>query len=183
MIPYDIERLRVISGDFSYSLYYLTDDLVESDDDSNDKSTSDSIKRANFLLCFHNLNKNRQSRNNHILEGRYISSSWTDEYLVSGEVLRVFGKNEKIFKKDEKGYTTEVKEINFGYTSFNNLNQLAKTHKKNKKIGVIDLETFRYKEDGSQRAYAGGWAVKDNFKMYYLDEFEKGIDIFKGFVN
>ena len=47
----------------------------------------------------------------------------------------------------------------------------APIHKiKDNKIGVIDLETFTYLDDGSQKVYAGGFAVEDLVKTYYLGD-------------
>nr|QWO71429.1 DNA polymerase [Termitomyces sp. K1Ac] len=159
LTPSIIDRLKVITGDSSYTLY-------EYEYKKKSKLEQKEVK----LLCFHHSNKNIYQ----MIEGCYTTASWIDVDLGGDQILREFDNNKVLFSKKYQGEKVlqNIKEIELGYR-FNKLKQLSKNHIFDKKIGVIDLETFSCNDKGAQQVYAGGWAVQNHSKLYYLDEFEK----------
>lgn len=141
LTPYKIERLKVITGDFSYTLYSYREDEKE-------------IKSK--LLCFHH---SKDHKIYLLIEDGYIKSRWVDLELGGREVLRLFGNNKVNFslKRDNTKLIikSKINNIELGY-NFNSFKQSAKDRKIDQKIGVIDLETFTYDDKGSQQVYAGG---------------------------
>ena len=155
LTPSKIEKLKVITGDFSYTLYSYREPEKE--------ITSN-------LLCFHHSN----DQNIYLLiEDGFIRSRWIDFEMGGNEILRLFGNNQVVFslKRDNKNLIIESKinKLELGY-KFNNFKQQAKDRKIDLNFGVIDLETFTCDEKGSQQVYAGGWRVKYFSQLYYLDE-------------
>nr|QWO71426.1 DNA polymerase [Termitomyces sp. T73sscA] len=155
LTPSKIEKLKVITGDFSYTLYSYREDEKE----INSK-----------LLCFHHSN----DENIYLLiEDSYIKSRWVDLETGGKEILRKFGDNNVIFslKRDNKNLiiNSKINNIELGY-KFNSFRQSAKDRRSEHKIGVIDLETFTCDDKGSQQVYAGGWKVDDVSNLYFLDE-------------
>lgn len=71
----------------------------------------------------------------------------------------------------QRSTASDIIEINLGY-NFRSLREMAKTPIMDLKIGVIDLETFKFNNKGSQQVFAGGWGVKNKRFLYYIDEFE-----------
>ena len=65
----------------------------------------------------------------------------------------------------------EVDYIDLCY-KMDKLKQQPKAIKQNNKIGVFDLETFKYSEknDGSQKVYSCGFAVDKILETYYLGD-------------
>nr|QWO71416.1 DNA polymerase [Termitomyces sp. T60a]QWO71419.1 DNA polymerase [Termitomyces sp. T99] len=160
LTPSKIEKLKVITGDFSYTLYSYRE--VEKEINSN-------------LLCFHHSN----DKNIYLfIEDGYIKSRWVDFELEGKEILRLFGNNKVIFSLkreiDNKNLiiNSKINNIELGY-NFNSFKQSPKERIIDQKIGVIDLETFTCDDKGTQQVYAGGWIVDNVSKLYYLDEFEK----------
>lgn len=50
------------------------------------------------------------------------------------------------------------------------MRQQPKSFKNDALIGVFDLETYVYKDDGSQKVYSSGFATNDIIKKYYLGD-------------
>nr|QWO71437.1 DNA polymerase [Termitomyces sp. T123] len=191
LTPYIIDHLKVIGGDYSYSLYQYKE-----------KSKLNNININ--LLCLHHFDKNIY----HLMEGTFIINTWIDYFRGENEILRIFGKNKVIFshspvppardlssvvKGKFKGAKVEsyvegkgrgknnpensfsllknIKEIELGY-NFNPFIQVPKSPLLDLKIGTIDVETFKYDELGNQKVFSGGWDVKTYQKLYYLDGYE-----------
>nr|QWO71428.1 DNA polymerase [Termitomyces sp. K1Aa] len=156
LTPSILDRLKVITGDSSYTLYAY-------------KKKSKLEQKEVKLLCFHHSNKDIYQ----LMEGSYTTASWIDEDLGGDLISRKFDNNKILFSKKYQGnkILPNIKEIELGY-KFNNFKQLPKNHIFDEKMGVIDLETFSCNEQGTQQVFAGGWAVRNQSKLYYLDEFE-----------
>ncbi len=162
LTPKKIDDLVIITGDYSYTLY-----LYKQKNNLRGRRGNDI-----YLLCLHHFDKNIY----HVIEGSYIINTWDDVDLDGKFILRKYNNNKVLFERKlvNKGRKKwiNIKEIELGY-NFKSFKEWFKTHLIDRKIGVIDLETFSFNYKGGQQVYAGGWKVRDFRKLYYIDEYEK----------
>lgn len=151
--PHKIDRLKIITGYADFTLYeyrYISKENLK-------------------LLCLHHQNENIY----YLLDDGIIISKWKDILQESNHILRLFGKNKVLFDNNlyENKIFKNIKEIELKY-KFDKFRQVERHRFKNENIGVIDFETYTMNSDGNQAIYAGGWAVKSNLKMYYIEDYE-----------
>ena len=85
--------------------------------------------------------------------------------LCSGSAVCVAGVDVNI-GYGRRNYIKNI-ELNF---DFPNYLQTSKNMIKDDGIGVIDLETLNYNDEGDQVVYSGGWAVKNYRYINYLED-------------
>ena len=82
LTPSKIDKLKVIAGDFSYTLYTYRNEKINFNLDK---------KIVDFnLLCFHHSNNLNIYP---LIEDGYIRGSWVDTEIDGDVILRVFGIN------------------------------------------------------------------------------------------
>lgn len=89
---------------------------------------------------------------------------WKDYFGNDGYVLRRIDELKIVFNLSDAVVYSEV-----GY-NLDRLRQQPKSFKNDALIGVFDLETYVYKDDGSQKVYSSGFATNDIIKKYYLGD-------------
>lgn len=89
---------------------------------------------------------------------------WNDYFGNDGIVLRRMGELVIVFNLSDDLVYSEI-----GY-NLDRLRQQPKSFKNDILIGVFYLETYVYKDDGSQKVYCSGFATNDNLNTYYLGD-------------
>nr|QWO71441.1 DNA polymerase [Termitomyces titanicus] len=196
--PYIIEnKLPVISGDFSYCLYsleafkfmFVKDELLRMDKSENegyytllelyrgdsvdytifynekDSSGEKNGEGVEFLqwIDYFSKDKNYVTR---CFEGNKVVFKYVSQYEAMNDSSLILKKRRNIVDSLELGF------------NFPTIREQARAKEFDNKFGVIDLETFKInEEDGTQCAYAGGWAVSDFMYTDYISSDEGNVEI------
>lgn len=147
LTPSIINDLKIINGDFSFTLYNL--------------GLYYSSKNAR-LLSFNHHNYTIY----HLIENGNVLLRWID-FITKKGILRKVNEISILFKK-LKNRNKEINQIDLKY-NFKRLIETSKTHLKDLNIGVIDLETYMINNSGEQAIYAAGWSANNEVFTYYLD--------------
>jgi len=178
---YVIKNLRIINGDFNYTLYSL--------DVFNFWLFEKSILKNNInseytLLEIYDKSDQPVNIKYFIIQSKKINYefdlislsseiiySWTDNINYNTKLITRFYLDNKIeytLSLDLKKRKNLIKNVELEY-NFPNLLEMSKDYIWDKKIGVIDLETLQINNEGEQCVFAGGWAVSDYLFTEYLD--------------
>lgn len=189
--PYIIEnKLPVINGDFTYSLYslesfkfmFVKEELLRNDKSENVGCYSllelyhgDSV---DYTIFYKEITSSGEVQSEAV---KLLQWRWTDYFSKDKKyVTRCFGDNKVVFKYASQygiinDSSQEIKKrrniVDSAELAFNfpTIREQARSKEYDDKLGVIDLETFKINEkDGTQCAYAGGWAVSGYNYIEYL---------------
>ena len=189
--PYIIEnKLPVINGDFTYSLYslesfkfmFVKEELLRSDKSENvgcytllELYHGDSV---DYTIFYKEISSSGEVQSEAV---ELLQWRWTDYFSKDKKyVTRCFGDNKVVFKYASQygiinDSSQQIKKrrniVDSAELAFNfpTIREQARSKEYDDKLGVIDLETFKINEkDGTQCAYAGGWAVSGYNYIEYL---------------
>lgn len=180
---YVIQNLRIINGDFNYTLYSLDvfkflffdkKSITESNInyDYSLLEIYDKSDQPVYIKYFIIQSKKIKNEFDLISISSEIIYSWTDLINYNTNLITRFYLDNKIefalslYLKKRKNL---IKNVELEY-NFPNLLEMRKDYIWDKKIGVIDLETLQINNEGEQCVFAGGWAVSDYIFTEYLDK-------------
>jgi hypothetical protein len=147
LTPAQINKLNIITGDFTYTLYSL-DKYVNS-------KGGLIFSSSTYLLSFEYF----PTTINYIIESGNVLYSWSDTALITEKKFLRKSYGIEIYFKNN--YTSQqfVDYVNFKY-NFKQLMEKPKTHLSNFNIGTIKLLTYTVnKVKGTQKVFAIGWSA------------------------